>query len=214
MEKEQIIDYVTNTPGNSNAAVLRGMLDQIKSSDLPSNENANEGDVLTVGENHVNEWTTLKTDLPHYYIGFSYNTSTKEYADLGSCYVGEKEIVEDGGRTLTLTKIVESDKEALFAFMEYLRGVCLLSAYVVENTGNTRVAEIVDCAFDFNGTTPSAYITFNLTSENHYNPTQIANDFYPALLLRFNIFPTSPQDRLQWVSHIGGATPVLQLLSI
>lgn len=37
---------------------------------LPSNANANEGDVLTVGENHVNEWKTLAP----IYIDANYNS--------------------------------------------------------------------------------------------------------------------------------------------
>ena len=52
MNKETILDYVTETPGNTNRNVLRGMLDNFSksgdNSDLPAVTSEDNGKVLTV----------------------------------------------------------------------------------------------------------------------------------------------------------------------
>lgn len=48
MNKNTILDYVTETPGNTNKAVLSGMLDKISGTKLPSPTPSDNGKVLGV----------------------------------------------------------------------------------------------------------------------------------------------------------------------
>jgi len=50
MSKEEIIDYVMNSPANSNEAVLRGMLDDIGGVNVPTPTVEDAGKILEVGE--------------------------------------------------------------------------------------------------------------------------------------------------------------------
>lgn len=50
MEKDEILDYVTNTPENTNRAVLGDMLDNYSGGVLPAVTSDDNGDVLTVVE--------------------------------------------------------------------------------------------------------------------------------------------------------------------
>ena len=48
MGKKEILDYVMNTPRNTNRAVLGGMLDEISGTKLPSPTPSDDGKVLGV----------------------------------------------------------------------------------------------------------------------------------------------------------------------
>ena len=182
---------------------------------LPSNANANEGDVLTVGANGVNEWRVGGGKLPHYYFGFSYNANTHEYSVLNDhlLYEGSgEEVIDPVAGTITIAKIIESDGIAVEKLSDYLRGACLLSAYVVDSAGNKTFAEIVDSAFD-----PSVGIgkvTFDLTSDKHFVAREIGNHYYPALFLRYNLFPIPSSPNIEWAEYIGGAMPVIQVVPV
>lgn len=209
-ELNQKIDDVNNYL-NSAITTIEAQIDAFGG--LPSNANANEGDVLTVGENHVNEWRTLKTDLQHYYLGFSYDINSHEYSELNNhlLYKAIGEEIEDAGKTLIVAKIVESDEIPALILSNYLRGTCLLSAYVVDSgSGAKRFAEIIDCAFDLN--TGVANITFNLTSDKHYVANEIGNHYYPALFLRYNLLAVPSSPNIEWTKYKGEATPVISNL--
>ena len=50
MDKNDILDYVTETPGNTNRAVLGSMLDSVEGAGLPAVTSDDNGMVLTVVE--------------------------------------------------------------------------------------------------------------------------------------------------------------------
>ena len=66
MSKEQVMDYVMNSPANTNPNVLSGMLDGISGTQLPSPTESDNGKVLGVdgGEYKLVEQTELPSPLP------------------------------------------------------------------------------------------------------------------------------------------------------
>ena len=84
-ELNEKIDEVNNYL-NAAITVIEAQIDAFGG--LPSNANANEGDVLTVGENHVNEWKTPNGGFTLYgpYIA-SNSTDTPVRADGTDVYI-------------------------------------------------------------------------------------------------------------------------------
>lgn len=63
MDTEKIIDYIVETPCNTNPNVVRSMLNQVVKSDIPDPSTANVGEVLTKGEDGL-EWAYPENELP------------------------------------------------------------------------------------------------------------------------------------------------------
>lgn len=57
MGKQRIIDYIMNTPGNTNPNVLNSLLDE-EMNDLPDTSSASAGDVLGLDNDKNPVWTT------------------------------------------------------------------------------------------------------------------------------------------------------------
>lgn len=55
MSKQRIIDYVMNTPGNTNPNVLNSLLDE-EMNDLPDTSSASAGDVLSLNKDKEPIW--------------------------------------------------------------------------------------------------------------------------------------------------------------
>lgn len=78
MSKEQVMDYVMNTPANTNPNVLSGMLDGISGTQLPSPTESDNGKVLGVdgGEYKLVEQSGGSEYTPQKYIVVKNGAST------------------------------------------------------------------------------------------------------------------------------------------
>ena len=210
---------VTVTQTSTNFASILSRLTAIETKitnfgDLPSNANAAVGDVLMVGDNHVNEWGTPQTGLPHYYFGFKYNEN-------GSLeYVEDRATVDD--LPVRLYKGETIDGEFVFTpisvsesviISDYFKGKCLISAYVKDFSDEdytiTYVAPIVKVFYD--DEEGEGTITFNLTSRKHYVERIVTGSEYAsALFLQLEIGSIG---LIFWDPYIGGGMPIIKVMA-
>lgn len=100
MDKNTILDYVTETPGNTNRAVLGSMLDSIGggSSDLPEVTADDNGKVLTVVDG---VWNKALGGGENFYISFIVDESflggevdlDKTFLEIQSAYESGKNLI-------------------------------------------------------------------------------------------------------------------------
>ena len=208
---------VTVTQISTNFAAILSRITAIETKitnfgDLPSNANASVGDVLMVGEDHVNEWGTPQSGLPHYYFGLKFNENNS------GDYVNE--LYNDGTYTTRIYKGELEDGEIVYTpvdlsedyiIEEYFSGKCLLSAYVKDFSDEdytiTYVSQMVKAFYDDEEGEGS--ITFNLTSALHYVDRIATGSAYAAALF-LNLQIGDP-DHVYWDTYIGEGTPVIKV---
>lgn len=212
-ELNEKIDEVNNYL-NAAITIIEAQIDAFGG--LPSNANASEGDVLTVGENHVNEWKTTEKGLPHYYFGLKYNENGSfEYVN---------DIVTDGNNTtriykgeliddeITLSPVYLSSGEET-VLQDYFAGKCLISAYVKDYSDEdyiiTYCSPIVKAFYDSDE--GEGIIAFNLTSPNHHNGTiATGSNYVAALLLTLEV---GTINNIYWGTYIGTGIPILEIIN-
>ena len=111
MDKNDILDYVTETPGNTNRAVLGSMLDSVGGTDLPAVTSDDNGKVLTVVDGTWDKAeNTSGSDL--FIVTFlSSTTVDKSYSEIYSAYQAGKIIAFNYSGTLTFASFLQNGME-------------------------------------------------------------------------------------------------------
>lgn len=206
---------VTVTQTSTNFASILSRLTAIETKitnfgDLPSNANAAVGDVLMVGDDHVNEWGTPQTGLPHYYFGlkFNENGSLDYVEDLDSPNGTRLYIGETVGGKFVFTPVFDSEDVIV---SNYFKGKCLISAYVKDFSDEdyiiTYVAPMVKAFYDAEEGEGS--ITFNLTSPLHYFERIVTGSAYASAL--FLTLELGTLGQIYWKPYIGNGMPVIKI---
>ena len=110
MSKEQVMDYVMNSPANTNPNVLSGMLDGISGTQLPSPTESDNGKVLGVDGGEYKLVEQSDGSSPEYFELGSFNVSVTDSVGDWKCYQAGGTFPLENSIPKTLAQIVGNKK--------------------------------------------------------------------------------------------------------
>lgn len=178
MDKETILDYVTETPGNTNRNVLRSMLNQFSKSGggLPEVTDADDGKVLTVQEG---EWAVAEpssetgyTSIEIHYKGNQITKILDVSNDYGAPEITLRQLMSAGLQHTIFARLFEYQTDG-DAVVSQTYGTINWGgpphAYAETTTPNNITFRLVDIQSIYGGNNMRVY--FTIVALHPYNNT-------------------------------------------